>query len=101
MSDFVADAVKKYEAGLPVFKKLFNLKKEELIKTVKEIVGDDYSSILDNNPDVFKEIRNDEPEKISISFYDSIKITPFGINFVGEHGYNSKKLVEFNRFFTL
>lgn len=92
----------KYEIGKPVFNKLFNLTKPKLIEVLKQICYNyDYViKLLNNNCSVKKEIYNDEPLNIIISYYDSMEITPLGITYKPEHD-NPKHLIEFNQFFTI
>jgi len=92
----------KYKIGMPVFKKLFDLPKDKLIKALRLICNTNKGAIrvLDNNPSVKKEITDDEPSNIELAFYDVIRISPFGITYAPEHGEGSH-IVEFNSFFTI
>ena len=100
-------AQEKYDIGYPVFKALFDMNKVDLISKLTEVCGVDsvaYKNILeyaDRGVSVKKIIVNDEPSEIMVNFYDKLVINPFGIHFVGEHGYGNCILVEFNKFFVL
>jgi hypothetical protein len=92
-----------YEIGLPVFQKLFEMKKDELVQTVKDICepyapSDDF---FNDNISVYvtKTIVDDSPSEIFISAYNNLIISPFGIN-IKVHGI-TKNLVRFNKYFTL
>lgn len=96
------DFHKQYEEGFPIFEKLFQLKKEQLIKILK-IIFQDTSSIIefvDSNPQVTKTSKNDTPSEIAICYYDKITISPFGIYFKPEHG-TSRKILMLNKFFNI
>lgn len=98
--------VSKYEEawknGFPMFEKLFNLNKPNLLKVLKEIFQDNSSvlEILENNPKVIKHIEDDEPNEIKVCFYSRIEINPFGIYFQPEHG-SSNQLLKFDKFFNI
>lgn len=91
-----------WKNGFPMFEKLFNLNKPNLLKVLKEIFQDDKSilEILENNPSVIKKIENDEPSEIKVCFYSRIEINPFGIYFQPEHG-ASKQILKFDKFFNI
>lgn len=91
-----------YEIGFPMFEKLFQLKKDDFIRVMKDIFQDDKSvlEILENKPSVVKTLRNDEPEKITIYFYDGIEIDYTGVSYKPEHG-SPTKILKFDKFFNL
>lgn len=90
-----------YNLGKPTFDKLFQLNKEELLAKLKEIFYDGkYDDILDNSPTVTKKIVNDITDEIIISCYDTLIITPLGINHKGEH-YGGGRVITFDKFFKL
>ena len=91
-----------YEIGFPVFQKLFQLKKEDFIKVMKDIFQDNKSvmEILENKPRVIKTLTDDEPEDIKIHFYSSISINYFGIRYIPEHG-ASDMILKFDKFFNV
>lgn len=92
----------KYKVGFPIFKKLFELKKNDFVKVMKDIFRDNESviEILENKPTVFKTIRDDEPQDIKVCFYSSIEITYVGVSYKPEHG-ASHYILKFDRFFNL
>lgn len=93
--------LEKFEFGKPTFLKFFNMPKEELLKILTEICGDRVSKeTLEPSSAIHKEIVNDEPVKLTVMSWNSIIITPFGIDYLREHGQN-EKIVEFNKFFKL
>lgn len=77
---------KEWEDGLPIFTKLFEMNRTELVDALKRIVPEDYRHVLQHDPVVDKITRNDKPFKIEVSFYDSLYINPFGITYKSEHG---------------
>ena len=91
-----------YEIGFPMFQKLFQLKKEDLIKVMKYIFQDNKSvlEILENKPKVIKTLNDDEPEEIAIHFYSSISINYFGVRYKPEHG-ASDMILKFDKFFNV
>jgi|688.fasta_scaffold693832_2 hypothetical protein len=93
---------KQYEIGFPIFQKLFQLKKDDFIKVMKDIFQDNQKvmEILENKPRVIKTLINDEPEDIKIHFYSSIEITYFGVKYKPEHGV-SDMILKFDKFFNV
>ncbi len=91
-----------YEIGLPIFQKLFQLKKDDFIKVMKYIFEDNSNvmEILENKPRVIKKLVDDEPEDIKICFYSSIEITYFGVKYKPEHGV-SEMILKFDKFFNI
>ena len=91
-----------YEIGFPVFQKLFQLKKEDFIKVMKDIFQDNKSvlEILENKPKVIKILNDDEPKEIAIHFYSSISINYFGVRYKPEHGV-SDMILKFDKFFNV
>jgi hypothetical protein len=87
-----------WETGFPMFEKLFNLNKPNLLKVLKELFQDNESilEILENNPNVIKKIENDVPNEIKVCFYSYIEINPFGIYYQPEHGASKQILKFFN-----
>lgn len=95
------DTLEQYNIGFPIFKKLFDMPKPELLKVLKEICGDNISpETLEDSSGVRKEIVDDIPTTLRVCSWDTLEISPFGIHFKTEHGH-SKKIVEFNKFFKL
>ena len=91
-----------YEAGFPVFDKLFQLKKDDFIKVMKDIFQDNESvmGILENKPRVVKTLNDDEPEEMQIHFYSSISVNYAGVRFKPEHG-SSEMILKFDKFFNV
>jgi len=89
-----------YEIGFPIFEKLFQLKKEDFIKVMKDIFQDNkyVLEILENKPRVIKTLQDDEPEKMEIHFYASISIDYFGVRYKPEHG-RLDVILKFDKFF--
>jgi hypothetical protein len=93
---------KRYDIGFPIFEKLFQLKKDDFIKVMKNIFQDnkDVMSILENTPVVMKTLRNDEPDTITLHFYGSISLDYHGVKYVPEHG-SSTEILKFDKFFNI
>ena len=91
-----------YEVGFQIFEKLFQLKKNDFIKVMKDVFQDnkDVLEILENNPNVLKKLSDDEPEEISIRFYSTISINYLGISYKPEHG-ASNMVLKFDKFFNV
>lgn len=91
-----------HEVGFPIFEKLFNLKKDDFIKVMKDIFHDNKNiiQILENNPSAIKTLRDDEPDVINIYFYDSMEITYSGVRYIPEHG-SSTMVLKFDKFFNI
>lgn len=91
-----------YEVGYPIFEKLFQLKKDDFIKVMKDIFQDNLKvmEILENNPRVIKTLIDDGPEDIKIYFYSGIEITYFGIKYKPEHGVPDM-ILKFDKFFNV
>jgi len=100
--DMVEEYLEKYKVGFPTFEKLFNLKKDELLKILRELCSHDKNceEVLEDNSNVYKSIENDKPTKIKICSWSTIEVTPTGIYYKPEHG-TGKDIVLFNKFFTL
>jgi hypothetical protein len=98
------DYKKAYETGLPFFLKLFKMSDLDLKDKLKSILKNKLNSrnldLLEKSSDVIRTIRNENPEKISIQFYDWIEIYPLGISFHPEHG-NAHQIVDFDEHFIL
>ncbi len=95
------DFQEQWNTGLPVFLKLFNMPKAELLPLLKEICGDRIpDDLFESTTHVYKETCDDEPTKIKVASWDKIDISPFGIHYTKEHG-PTTKIVEFNKFFVL
>lgn len=95
---------KRYEHGLPILEEFMKMTDNEIRKKLKSIVGSQLSGkghLFGSETHIRRVIENETPSEITVSFYDRIKIGPFGINYEGEHGYNNKTLVEFNEHFKL
>ena len=92
----------RYEIGFPIFEKLFQLKKDDFIKVMKDIFQDNKSvmEILENKPRVIKTLNDDEPEEMQIHFYSSILINYTGIRFKPEHG-ALEMILKFDKFFNV
>jgi hypothetical protein len=93
---------KEYEVGYPIFEKLFQLNKNDLIKVMEDIFQDNlkFMEILENNPKVIKTITDDKPEEIGIHFYSSITINYLGVRYKPEHGV-SDMILKFDKFFNV
>lgn len=91
-----------YEIGFPIFKKLFQLKKDDFIKVMKDIFQENKSVmvILENKPRVIKTLNDDEPEEMQIHFYSSILINYTGVRFKPEHG-SLEMILKFDKFFNV
>ncbi len=94
------DFKKKYEIGFPVFERLFNMDSNSLKELLQRICASHPDVSVLKEGSVKKEICDDRPQSITISYYSSFSITPFGINYKPEHGGGST-VVEFNEFFKL
>jgi len=92
---------KDYNRGLLIIKQLFELSDKSLLKLIKEIVGDKYNDILNNNPTVTRIIENEIPIRIEITYYDILIIEWYGIDINSpEEGY-TKRIRNFDEFFNL
>jgi len=91
-----------YEIGFPIFEKLFQLKKDDFIKVMKDIFKDNKSvmEILENKPRVIKTLNDDEPEEMQIHFYSSVLINYAGVRFKPEHG-SLEMILKFDKFFNV
>lgn len=91
-----------YEIGFPIFQKLFQLKKDDFIKVMKDIFKNNLEvmKILENKPKVIKTLNDDEPEDIKICFYDIIEVTYLGVRYKPEHG-DSYMILRFDKFFNV
>ena len=91
-----------YEIGFPIFQKLFQLKKDDFIKIMKDIFQENQKvmEILENKPIVKKILTDDEPEEIKIHFYSSIEVNYFGVKYQPEHGI-SEMVLSFDKFFNV
>lgn len=97
----VEEYLEKHRIGFPTFEKLFNLKKEELLKVLREIcIEKKYEDILENSSNVYKYIENDLPTKIRVCSWSSVEITPTGIYYKPEHG-DGHSITLFHKFFVL
>ena len=92
---------KQYKIGFPIFKKMFDMPYPKLLIKLKELCGEKINNkYILNSGKVAKILINDVPSKIEISFYDSITINAFGISFTPEVGGCTKKIIDFNKYFT-
>ena len=100
--DMVEEYLEKHKVGFPTFEKLFNLKQERLIEVLKDVCADhkEASEVLNEKPNSYKFIENDEPTKIKLCSWSTIEITPIGIYYKPEHGIG-KDVVLFNKYFKL
>lgn len=95
---------KAYNMGLPILEAFMKMTDQEIREKLKSIVGNQISDsdyLLGENSHIKRVIENEVPYDITVSYYDHIIISPFGIHYEGEHGYNNRKLVEFNEHFKL
>ena len=95
---------KMYEKGLVILEEFMKMSDKEIKEKLRSIAGNkipDADYILGEQGHVRRVIENEKPSEITLSFYDTIKISPFGITFEGEHGYRNKDLVDFNEHFKL
>lgn len=85
---------------------LLKLNDDELREKIRSICGNLITSLnlrdnmLDSSSLVIRTIQNMLPKSILFASYDSIEITPFGIQYEHEHG-RCIYLVEFNKHFVL
>jgi len=104
MSNFIEDYKKAYEIGLPIFLELFKLSDSDLKDKLKSILRSKLDSrnmdLFDKTSPVTRIIKNENPEKILIEFYDWIEIYPLGISFHPEHG-KSRQIIDFDEHFKL
>lgn len=92
---------KAYEVGFPIFEKLFEMKKNDLLVVLREICNGKFQSdLLDDDSKITKQIEDDIPVKIIVSSYDILIITPLGIEYRAEPGH-FQNIAEFNKFFQL
>lgn len=95
---------KRYNEGLHILEAFMKMTDQEIREKLRSIVGNQITNneyLLGDNSQIKRVIENELPSEITVSYYDHIKISPFGINYEGEHGYNNRKLVEFNEHFKL
>lgn len=100
------DFHKQWEIGFPIFKQLFDMEPKELREKLHSICGEDYKELIDNSSitwemktmSVREQIKT--PYEISLNYYNSITITPFGIVYKPEHG-SGKNIISFNEHFKL
>lgn len=102
MSELEKKYHQEHETGFPIFKKLFELNKDDFLAVMKDIFQ--YNNLvlrlLKNEPRVVKTIVNDEPNTICIYFYDSIEVNAFGVRFKPEHG-ESTLILKFDKLFNV
>jgi len=98
----IQEYMEKHRIGFPTFEKLFNLKQERLIEVLKDVCQHhkNASELLNEKPNSYKFIENDEPTKIKLCSWSTLEITPTGIYYKGEHAHSSD-VVLFNKFFVL
>lgn len=97
----VLDVMSKHRIGKEIFVKFFNMPKKELLEILREICGDRVTKdVFEDSSNVYKELTNDEPTKLTVASWNKVTITPFGIDYQREHS-TSETIVEFNRFFKL
>lgn len=92
------------EYGEPIFAEVFALSDKELLEKIESICGEQLPDhILSNYGKgtwVTRVIKNEEPQSITIEYYDSVEINVFGISIKPEHG-QSQKIITFNKHFKL
>jgi len=81
------DFQKQWDLAYPNFKKLFDLDSRSLVEKVKDICVSLPKDFITGKWKVKKVIQDDIPWEITLEFYDSIWITPFGIKLKEEYGY--------------
>lgn len=98
----VRDFKEQFEVGFPMFKKLFELNRNDFITVMKEIFHDNKSvmEILEGSNNITKTIRNDTPEEISVEYYNSISINFLGVYYKPEHEVQTK-LINFDKFLNI
>ena len=91
-----------YEIGFSIFQKLFQLKKDDFIKLMKDIFQDNkfVMEILESKPIVIKTLNDDEPVEMQIHYYNSILINYTGVRFKPEHG-SLEMILKFDKFFNM
>jgi hypothetical protein len=93
--------VESYEIGFPTFQKIFEMESNKIKGLVKEICkGKLKNEFYFEHANVTKITENDEVSKITLDYYDYIEITPWGIQYLGEHK-GREWIVRFDKFFTL
>ena len=101
----IEEIQEKYESGLIILKAFMEMSDQEIRDKLKSIGGqklhDRNDLLAEGNSTVSRVITDEKPEVIKVSYYDTIKISPFGIHFVGEHNHNNYTIVEFNDHFKL
>ena len=91
---------KQVEIGQPIFEQFFALSDKDLKEKVKAVCmnGQGIVDIVDNDCRVERTIIDEKPNKIMLSYYDSIKIDWQGIHYIPEHGGGSI-VINFNEYF--
>jgi hypothetical protein len=102
MGNLVQNFEEHYQIGNAIFLKLFQLKKDDLIKVMSDMFSDSKRvlDIFENNPTVIKTLRDDEPDTIEIYCYDKLEISWWGVKYKPEHG-QSTTIIKFNKFFNV
>lgn len=90
----------KYETGLPIFKRLFEMDSKSLKEKLHRICDSHPDKDVFEHGSVKKISVDDEPESIEIYYYSSFSISPMGIFYKPEHG-PGNHVIEFNEFFKL
>lgn len=91
-----------YNIGQNIFKKLYDLKKEDFIIIMKDMFQDNKNvmEILEDNPKLNKTLIDDTPQTICIYYYSSLEINWSGVKYKPEHG-ESKTLIKFDKYFNI
>ena len=76
---------KEYKEKQPIFKKIFNLPCKDIKKIIGKILNDYQIDFCLDSSRVIKKIINDEPDTITLEWYDQIEISFMGVYFKPEH----------------
>lgn len=100
MTHFLDNIEERVELGQSILKQFFELSDKELIEKLKDMIGDDYHArqVLEGNPDIRRITKNDIPETITLSCYDTIEMEWAGVGVKPEHG-EYKSLKQFDKYF--
>lgn len=102
--DMVEEYLEKYKVGFPTFEKLFNLKKDELLKILRELCSHDVLKkpmfSFQKITVMFINLSKTISQQNKNMLWSTIEVTPTGIYYKPEHG-TGKDIVLSNKFFTL
>jgi hypothetical protein len=97
----IEEMQEQHERGMQILRKFMELSDLEIKEKLKSMTTSEFphQHVLCEKSDVVREIKNENPSKIELWYYDCLVIDTYGVNYKWENSHKSERLVSFNAHF--